>query len=63
MREIKTLPNYEVEFIPLERCLNERRTDSTETMVECGLNSLNIRDRRGVPDRRPLAEHEDASYR
>ena len=47
-----TLIGYEVEFIPLERRLNERRSHAMEMMVKYGLN-ITIVERRGVPDRRP----------
>ena len=50
MEEIKTLPNYAVEFIPLERRLNERRADATEMIIP----PVDV-DRRAVSDRRPLA--------
>ena len=47
-----TLIGYEVEFIPLERRLKERRSHAMEMMVKYGLN-INIVERRGAPDRRP----------
>ena len=46
------LPSYEVEFIPLERRLNERRSYETEMIVRYGLSIIDG-ERRRVPDRRP----------
>jgi len=55
------LPSYEVEFIPLERRLNERRSYETEMMVRYGLSIIDG-ERRRVPDRRPANSLEE-SYR
>ena len=55
------LPSYEVEFIPLERRLNERRSYETEMMVRYGFSIMDG-ERRRVPDRRPASALEK-SYR